>query len=289
MNKKAIVIEDDPGWQKIFQRNLKRLSGEREEIVIKTAPNYDKAIALLEYETFHLAIVDIRLDERNDKNIDGLRILQELHKKSEITSSLVITGHGSEQIARDAFKEYGVFDYLEKENIEPAQFDQLARSAFENSTEKYNARYKADLQLLHGLMGEQSLVWDDNALHVLRRFAPKTKGVAELTTLVKSLFANLFPLLPYQQEVAASINSSIGTIYRRFWSKATGCAILAHLGSKDYILSSQKEFLNKKNSTIEEFLCDSLLESFSASTHNLAGSIYTLSNSIPSEYGLTSM
>lgn len=62
-------------------------------------------------------------DYRLGGDINGLELLRRVRELSPATQRILITAHGDEELARDAFKEAEVFDYLKK----PLNLDDLRR------------------------------------------------------------------------------------------------------------------------------------------------------------------
>ena len=69
MNKLLLIIDDQPLYLNSLAMALKK------KFEVSTAANYDSALKELEKGP-DLALIDIRLDENDDRNIDGLKILE---------------------------------------------------------------------------------------------------------------------------------------------------------------------------------------------------------------------
>ena len=67
--KKILVVDDQTLYLKSLELAL------RKKYQILTASNYQEALECLK-DNVSLALIDIRLDENDDKNIDGLKILE---------------------------------------------------------------------------------------------------------------------------------------------------------------------------------------------------------------------
>ena len=68
---KALLIVDD---QLLYLKSLELVL--KKDYVIFLAQNYDEAINFLTNQSIDLALIDIRLDENDEENIDGLKILE---------------------------------------------------------------------------------------------------------------------------------------------------------------------------------------------------------------------
>lgn len=87
--------------------------------MFKTASSRDDAIGLLQTERFHVAVLDIRLEENDDGNEDGIKLLQDITSLDLLIASIVLTGHSTNETALAALRRKNGFspayDYLEKE------------------------------------------------------------------------------------------------------------------------------------------------------------------------------
>lgn len=69
-----MLIVDD---QLLYLKSLEMALKKHFEVV--GAPSYEKAIELLEKDV-DIALIDVRLDENDDQNIDGIKILEWIQK-----------------------------------------------------------------------------------------------------------------------------------------------------------------------------------------------------------------
>lgn len=115
---KVLVVDDDQRWRNTFERFLKA-----ENYSVFLASTYQEAIDALEKKCFHLAIVDIRLVDWDKDNEEGLKILSYMKKKglTDVIKSIVVTGFGTTDRQRRAFKDYDVVDFIPKEGEEDQQ------------------------------------------------------------------------------------------------------------------------------------------------------------------------
>ncbi len=98
-----LVVDDDA----VFRERLARALRERGHEV-RTAGDFDAAVAAAEAESPELAVVDLRMPGKS-----GLELLRALHTIDPATRVLVLTGYGSIATAVDAVK-LGAVHYLAK-------------------------------------------------------------------------------------------------------------------------------------------------------------------------------
>lgn len=101
---KALLIEDDPALSKVVSGALTD-----EGIQCSTASRADEGIRLLQADSYDVVISDIQLPG----NMDGLSLVQELHRKDPRLPIILTTAYGTSSIAIEATKR-GAFDYLQK-------------------------------------------------------------------------------------------------------------------------------------------------------------------------------
>lgn len=114
MNKKTILIVDD---------NVDLLSAMKNTLADKfnvlTAADADMAKSLLS-ANISVVISDVRLDENNPDNTDGLFVLQEIQHTHPHMPVIMMTGYGNLRL-QEKIRQLGAFDYLPK----PINIDEL--------------------------------------------------------------------------------------------------------------------------------------------------------------------
>ena len=127
----VLVIEDTPDWR----TKLVGYLIEEGEYDILEADDYETASALLQREPFDVAVVDIRLVDWDDTNEQGMQLLRELDELAEIngTQAVVITGYGTKERMREAFRDHQVVDFIEKQHFAPEEFKATVLKAAEKA------------------------------------------------------------------------------------------------------------------------------------------------------------
>lgn len=100
-----LIVEDEAPHGEVLKEGLER-AGHACHLV----DSADAALASIRHRAPHVIVSDYRLGG----NMTGLDLLAEARAISPWTQGILITAHGDEQLARDAFKAAGVFDYLKK-------------------------------------------------------------------------------------------------------------------------------------------------------------------------------
>ena len=139
MRGKVLIVEDYTDWRDLMSGMLLR-----EGLVVETAGSLQEAQDVLQKsKDLDLAILDIRLVETDEMNEDGMRLLSEIRKKQEFTRVIMISGHGTMEMQRRAFKEYKAFDFFRKEQFDSDDFRQGVQAAVQEAArDRQRARNK---------------------------------------------------------------------------------------------------------------------------------------------------
>lgn len=107
---RVLLVDDEVGFTDVMQKRLTKRG-----LVVTTADSGTEAIQVLRGNDFDVAILDLKLED-----MDGIEVLQIFKKMVPDMPVIMLTGHGSEQAARDGIAE-GAFDYL----LKPCELDDL--------------------------------------------------------------------------------------------------------------------------------------------------------------------
>ncbi|MFL5655248.1 MAG: response regulator, partial [Ktedonobacteraceae bacterium] len=129
MNRRGriLIIDDAEDWCEELTEIL-----QREGFHAASAPTITKALELLDDAIYHVLVVDIRLNEADQTNEDGINLLKELDKRglSEATKVIMLSAYGTKERTRTAFKDYQVADFLYKEEFKKTQFLESVTNVF---------------------------------------------------------------------------------------------------------------------------------------------------------------
>ena len=100
---RVLVLDDEENIRFFFTEALKK-----EGYEVRTVARGDRAIELFEGEDYDVAVVDLRLPDT-----DGLEVLRHFRRLRPEIPVIMITAHGTRQIALQALRE-GAYDYFTK-------------------------------------------------------------------------------------------------------------------------------------------------------------------------------
>lgn len=129
MRGKILIVEDFADWRELLSGLLQREGHKVAEVAtLQEALDHIDATKDLD-----LAILDIRLVETDETNEEGMRLLAEIRARQSFTRVIMITGHGTMETQRKAFREFQAFDFFRKEQFDSEEFRQCVREAVEQA------------------------------------------------------------------------------------------------------------------------------------------------------------
>ena len=129
MRGKILIVEDYAYWRELLSGMLMREGHE-----VQTAASLQQARALIRgNKDLDLAILDIRLVETDESNEDGMQLLADIHRAQGFTRVIMISGHGTMEKQRKAFREFRAFDFFRKEQFNSEEFRRGVQEAVEEA------------------------------------------------------------------------------------------------------------------------------------------------------------
>jgi DNA-binding response OmpR family regulator len=107
---RLLIVDDEVGFVNILTKRLSRRNME-----VTSAYTGTEAFQILRKQDFDVAVLDLKMEE-----MDGIEVLKIFKKMDPKMVVIMLTGHGSEQAAREGI-EFGAFDYLTK----PCELEEL--------------------------------------------------------------------------------------------------------------------------------------------------------------------
>jgi DNA-binding NtrC family response regulator len=107
---KLLLVDDEEGYVNVLSNRMAKRN-----IDVTKALSGTVGIQALRKEDFDVAVVDLKMED-----MDGIEVLKVFKKMVPAMPVIMLTGHGSEQAAREGI-ESGAFDYL----IKPCDLEEL--------------------------------------------------------------------------------------------------------------------------------------------------------------------
>jgi len=96
---KLLVVDDIRDWQITISGLLKDNGFD-----VATAGSLDDAILLLEKNDYALALLDLRLDETDEGNVDGLKLAETIRNRWPKVKIVIVTGYGTPEVLQKAMQ-----------------------------------------------------------------------------------------------------------------------------------------------------------------------------------------
>jgi len=214
-----LIVEDAPEWCDIYADAAKREGVH----TVKIAEDFAQAAALVDEMQFAVAFIDIGLDAGDDRNIDGLRVMDKIRSVKDETSIIVVTGRSGTDvlpITRDSITRYHAHYIAGKGEITPNGIDEALKTGLEVFEEKNllsvmpaHTAVKGDLE---------SWVWEDQML----RGTSIQEGVQGLYDFLDKLVSKFLPLVPVKPGAAVTKDAVTGVMHGAYWSRSIGAAVV---------------------------------------------------------------
>jgi CheY-like chemotaxis protein len=213
--KRVLIVEDRPDYQKIFQEVVNSLGYQS-----RMAATLKEAFDELDRRTFHVGLIDLRLDDADENNWDGLKVLARAKALNEGMRLVVLTSYGEVEHVSESFREYQVVDFIRKQKMDMRQVKEIIHQAAEKvETDPTRTMNMPEFTRMLGMSQER----------LMELFGAST----ELEFLLRRLAHALRPLLPYNKGANEDIapNGDI-SIQARFWSKGLGEPVVFWFGKR---------------------------------------------------------
>ncbi|MBN2062259.1 MAG: response regulator [Deltaproteobacteria bacterium] len=142
---KILLVDDEV----IFTENMSKLLKSR-GYPVKAVNEGSRAIRELEEDNFDVVVLDLKMP-----GMDGISMLKEINNLGILTEVLILTGHGSIDVAMEAIK-LGAYDYL----IKPCEIDDLIEKIEEAGKKKDRNENQDVDEEIQGLIESSSSVYD---------------------------------------------------------------------------------------------------------------------------------
>ena len=128
--KSVLIVDDQVNWRGLLHELLEN------EFDVTVAENYAEALEIISRraDPFHVVVTDMRLEDKQPGNEDGVKLIEYLHTKGNETKTVLLTGYPTIATARKILKQLEAHDYLEKRpsdgsDFDPANFQKTVREA----------------------------------------------------------------------------------------------------------------------------------------------------------------
>jgi CheY-like chemotaxis protein len=238
----VLVVDDSPSWCAIYQEALSDAA-----YTVRLAGSLTEALDCLNQQFFHVAVVDIRLDNDDRDNVQGIEVLQRIWELNEGTMAIVSSGHATADML-PAFMSYGVFDFVAKREASPEDLARQYKSAgFIKGTIDKAGSLDESLRRIEQAVHEAQRVaasqqWLVSPFRVFKGMSGrnvqavlKGAGIVELRPFLGSLSRPLYPWL-FGPDAPVLVHDAGGhtvAVEGYLWSRALGRPVVLRLGRRE--------------------------------------------------------
>lgn len=124
---RILIVDDKQRWRDLLRETLER-GGYRAD----TAGTIDEARRLLAASFYHLLVLDIRMEDDNDANVEGMDLLRSVNELggADAIKVIMLSAYGTKEQMREAFRDRHVEDFLTKEDFDDIEFLKQVRAIF---------------------------------------------------------------------------------------------------------------------------------------------------------------
>lgn len=130
MNHKGriLIVDDEVRWRDILQETL--LAEGYAVDAVSTATDVRLKI---KQDLYHLFVFDIRLVDGDPENEDGMQLLKALFDELDLggaVEAIILSAYGTREQMREAFREYDVADFIDKQDFDNIDFAEQVNEIF---------------------------------------------------------------------------------------------------------------------------------------------------------------
>ncbi len=124
---RILIMDDEERWRDVLSGTLTRAG-----FLVHTAPTAKEALQRLEETFYHVLVLDLRMEEHNPDNFDGMKLLNEIKKRglNPAIKVIMLSAYGTTEQMRVTFKDYQVVDFVPKHLFDNEVFLENLRQIF---------------------------------------------------------------------------------------------------------------------------------------------------------------
>lgn len=118
---RVLSVDDDEEWRDLVVTSLSS-----DLFKVRAVENLSEVREQLSNGFYHYLILDIRLNDRDKSNVEGMNFLRELadHGQTDPMKVVMLSGFGTSEQMREALVELGVIDFINKGKFDYQKFSE---------------------------------------------------------------------------------------------------------------------------------------------------------------------
>jgi ActR/RegA family two-component response regulator len=230
--KEILLVED----QEQFYNPLKRWLRE-EGYQMTLAKSYEEALVILEEKRFHLAIVDIRLKDDDEKNEAGMQLLLDIEEKqlNEVMPCIVLTAYANIDNILTATQKRGVAKFIQKKP------EGYRTELLEAVHELFNEKIRINFDLIYDAGTEKLVTEIANDIN----WSMSGKPLLDLLHLqIKDLFGRLFVKAKsvFISKLKPGLTGAAVVRVQPTWGHGLGPSYVVKVGRRDKIQTENTSY-----------------------------------------------
>jgi len=160
----VLIVDDQPNWRSLLADLLEH------EFEVTCVGSYEDALAAISDRgiPFAAAIIDIRLNDKDSTNEDGLKLFRRLRDLTIPTKVIVLTGYPSIRTTKEALQNLEAVDYVLKYPEDCTPFDWKGfQKTVRQAVELFVTRHKDTLSPRTALIIEDDASWQKTLAEAL--------------------------------------------------------------------------------------------------------------------------
>jgi DNA-binding response OmpR family regulator len=187
---RILIVENEQRWQDALTGIL-----QRDKYQVEVAATIEQAEEFLKEKFFHMAILDIRMDNQDDPtDIEGIKLLRQLSVGglTESMSVVVLSAYGDKKQMREGFTRHGVADFLDKTDFDNREFIERVKQIF---AQNVRINLNLDIQWQQGSADQAVFNLNIDGERIKSKSPLRAPLAQELDDLLCRLFQNADGLL----------------------------------------------------------------------------------------------
>ncbi|GAB4537852.1 MAG: hypothetical protein Kow0063_25160 [Anaerolineae bacterium] len=261
---RILVVDDLPDWRATLSGILLD-----EGYEVRVAGSRQEALRLLESERFHLAVLDVRLDEADESNREGLELMRQIKAHDPTTAVIILTGYADVDMVQAALRPQAdglplAYSFVEKPNSQ--ELLEFVQRAFQHEIKiNWDLAIHSEGDFLQRL--SDRMRFTDRSARL-----PAGQLEAEVDELLRKLFftCDEITLHPLGQGYSGA---TVFQVEPRYAGRGPGEGLVAKIGEWPLIEREERNFVQNVRGIVGGHRLPQRLET--ARTRSLGGLVYS--------------
>lgn len=263
MQGKILVVDDLPDVRSTAGGILRDAG-----YLTRAAPSRQEALNILENERFHVAILDVRLDESDEDNREGMELMREINHSYPAVTVIIMTGYADAQIVRQS---------LEPVNGKQPAYCVVFKEEMSMLPEKVRGAFQESLHLNLELVIEDPQGCIELLAERVRFLNDKTPPIEDTALQIREIFCKLFfeceKICLGQMMQQGFSGAAVFHVTPTYQVKGEGQAVVVKVGNREEIITEIRNYETYVKGIVGGHRIPEALRS--AQTQHLGGILYS--------------